>query len=241
METLHSFIRFIRYLISWNVFTIAISTLLALPKMYNIPSLTPTVIFWAHKLTYFFFIDVFHGIILPLNVMIPWDLARSKVGEFYVRKPTIEPRRSTDEDIRIKLFSKRHEKTRTSLRHLDHPKIFEQRQRRFREDQAACIVEVQPSTSQTTSRPTTKSRQPFSLSPPPSPSPTSSKTLFRRVFQVDPATNSPEPLPKVFKREAGVESRQKGTIVYCRTCVAVSQRGKGGKTESECLSDFGEI
>lgn len=125
------------------------------------------------------------------------------------------------------------------MRHLDHPKIFEQRQRRFREDQAAYIVEVQPSTSQTTSRPTTKSRQPFSLSPPPSP--TSSKILFRRVFQVDPATNSPEPLPKVFKREADVESSRKGTIVYCRTCVAVSQRGKGGKTESECLSDFGEI
>ena len=94
-----------RYLFPWNLFTFVISTLLALPKTYTIPALTPIAMFWAHKLLYFFFIDVFHGIIIPLNMLIPWDIKPSKVGEFYVRKPQITPRRPPFEESRHQIIS----------------------------------------------------------------------------------------------------------------------------------------
>ena len=67
--------------------------------LYNIPFLTPTKIFWIHKLTYFFFIDVFHGIVVPLNMKVPWDFARSQSGEFQVNAGhSLEPRRCQGEE-----------------------------------------------------------------------------------------------------------------------------------------------
>ena len=67
--------------------------------LYNIPFLTPTKIFWIHKLTYFFFIDVFHGIVVPLNMKVPWDFARSQSGEFYVNAGhRLEPQRCQGEE-----------------------------------------------------------------------------------------------------------------------------------------------
>ena len=67
---------------------------------YNIPYLTPTKIFWIHKLTYFFFIDVFHGIFVPLKMEVPWDLNKPAPEGFYVGQGhagTLEPRRCQDE------------------------------------------------------------------------------------------------------------------------------------------------
>ena len=67
---------------------------------YNIPYLTPTKIFWIHKLTYFFFIDVFHGIFVPLKMEVPWDLNKPAPERFYVGRGhtgTLEPRRYQDE------------------------------------------------------------------------------------------------------------------------------------------------
>ena len=191
-----------RYLIAWNVFTIAISTLLALPKMYNIPILTPTLLFWIHKLTYFFFTDVFLGIIIPLNMIIPLDLDRPKVGEFYVRKPKIEPRRSQAEEIGREFLSKRDGEMGKSKR---------RRQRRIREEEDAGIMElcdVQPSTSyqqqtQTLTCPTVTSGSSSCLSspsPPLRPSPLSLNLSFRRVLQVQPASCTPEPLSKVLPK-----------------------------------------
>ena len=76
------------------------TTLLALPKTYTIPALTPKAMFWMHRLIYFFFVDVFHGIIMPLIMLIPMDLKASEVSEFYVRKPEIAPRRPPFEESR---------------------------------------------------------------------------------------------------------------------------------------------
>ena len=67
--------------------------------LYNIPFLTPTKIFWIHKLTYFFFIDVFHGIVVPLNMKVPWDFARSQSVEFHANAGhSLEPRRCQGEE-----------------------------------------------------------------------------------------------------------------------------------------------
>ena len=221
-----------RYLISWNVFTIAISTLLALPKMYNIPTLTPTVIFWINKLTFFFFIDIFHGIILPLNMRIPLDLGRSKVGEFYVRKPDIEPRRSeADEETRREFLSRR-EKLKT----------FTHRHGRIREDEDAGIMglyDVQPSTSfqhpQTVSSLTAVSGASHCQSVPSHPSTHPLNLSFRRVLQVHQASCNPEPPSRLFRRNSGFEAgRRRSTTIYCRTCAAAArQKGKGKGNEKE--------
>ena len=192
-----------RYLIAWNVFTIAISTLLALPKMYNIPILTPTLLFWIHKLTYFFFTDVFHGIILPLNMIIPWDLDQPKVGEFYVRKPKIEPRRTQAEEIGREFLSKRDGEMGKSKR---------RRQRRIRE-----LCDVQPSTSyqqqtQTLTCPTVTSGSSScqsSPSPPLCPSPLSLNLSFRRVLQVQPRTQAEEPGREFLSRRDGEMGKSK--------------------------------
>ena len=219
-----------RWLISWNVFAVAISTLLALPKMYNIPTLTPTVIFWIHKLTYFFFIDIFHGIILPMNMRIPLDLGRSKVGEFYVRKPNIEPRRSEAEEKTRRKFLSRREELKT----------FSHRNGRIREDEDAGsggICDVQPSTSfqhtQTVSGPAAASGEPSNcqstLSLPPRPPPLSLNLSVHGVLQVHPTSFTPEPLPKVFRRNSGFEADwRRSTTIYCRTCEACArEKGKG--------------
>ena len=230
-----------RYLIAWNVFTIAISTLLALPKMYNIPTLTPTLIFWIHKLTYFFFTDVFHGVILPLNMIIPWNLGRPKVGQFYVRKPTIEPRRTQSGETGGEFLSRIDGETGKSKR---------RRQRRIREEEDAGVMElydVQPSTSRIyDTQPSTSSsyQQSQTLS---SPTPTSGTSScestpspllqqgasarfphlsFRRVLQVQSASCTPEPLPKVFRRAEFEGGRRRSTTIYCRTCAAAPQKGK---------------
>ena len=67
---------------------------------YNIPFLTPTKMFWIHKLTYFLFIDVFHGIVVPLNMEVPWDLGRSSLKDFYVGGHKPAPRRCQGEECR---------------------------------------------------------------------------------------------------------------------------------------------
>ena len=132
-----------RYLIAWNVFTIAISTLLALPKMYNIPTLTPTLIFWIHKLLYFFFVDIFHGVILPLNMMAPLDLGRPKVSDFYVRKPKIEPRRSPTEETEREFPSRRDGVKNGKSQRRQHGRFGEEQDG----DEIMEIYDVQPSTS----------------------------------------------------------------------------------------------
>ena len=77
---------------------------------YNIPYLTPTKIFWIHKLTYFFFIDVFHGIFVPLKMEVPWDLNKPAPEGFYVGQGhagTLEPRRCQDEVETTKFLAQR--------------------------------------------------------------------------------------------------------------------------------------
>ena len=218
-----------RWLISWNVFAVAISTLLALPKMYNIPTLTPTVIFWIHKLTYFFFCDIFHGIILPLNMRVPWDLGQPEVGDFYVRKPKIEPRRSPDEEARREFLSRRDKEMETSTRHLvELNRTFTHRRIREEEDVGAMdLYDVQPSTSFQLSQTVRTSGTSHSQSLL-HPSSTSRRPSFSRFFKVKPPSRTPEPIPKVFTRETEFEGGgRRSTINYCRTCAKGKGRGKG--------------
>ena len=196
-----------RYLFSWNLFTFVISTLLALPKTYTVPTLTPVAMFWAHKLIYFFFIDVFHGIIIPLNMLIPWDIKPSKVGEFYVRKPQITPRRPPFEESRHQIISVEDEKAAISERHCHDSKIFKARKR------AELYDNPQPSTSYQLPQ--------VDSSPKPKPKPLQIHNFNAfKVHQLEP-----ELLPRVVHLVDDVEKGGRRTSVYCRTC-AKKEKGK---------------
>ena len=189
-----------RYLFSWNLFTFVISTLLALPKTHTIPALTPIAMFWAHKLLYFFFIDVFHGIIIPLNMLIPWDIKPSKVGEFYVRKPQITPRRPPFEESRHQIISVEDKRAAISQGHCHDSKICKARER------AELYDNPQPSTS------CQLPQVDCSLKLKSKPFQSYNFNAFK-VHQLEP-----EPLPKVVRWVADVEKGGKRTSVYCRTC-----------------------
>ena len=196
-----------RYLFSWNLFTFVISTLLALPKTYTIPALTPIAMFWAHKLLYFFFIDVFHGIIIPLTMVIPWDIKPSKVGEFYVRKPQITPRRPPFEESRHQIISVEDKRAAISEGHCHDSKILKARERPELYDNP------QPSTSYQLSQ--------VDCSPKLKPKPFQSYNFNAfKVHQLEP-----EPLPSVVHWVADVEKGGRRTSIYCRTC-AKKEKGK---------------
>ena len=189
-----------RYLFSWNLFTFVISTLLALPKTFIIPALTPIAMFWAHKLIYFFFIDVFHGIIIPLNMLIPWDIKPSKVGEFYVRKPQIMPRRPPFEESRHQIISVEDKRAAISEGHCHDSKIFKARER------SELYNNPQPSTSYQLSQ--------VDCSPKLRPKPFQSYNFNAfKVHQLEL-----EPLPRVVNWNDDVEKGGRRTSVYCRTC-----------------------
>ena len=196
-----------RYLFSWNLFTFVISTLLALPKTYTVPALTPIAMFWAHKLIYFFFIDVFHGIIIPLNMLIPWDIKPSKVGTFYVRKPQIMPRRPPFEESSHQIISVKDKRAAISEGHCHDSKIFKARER------SELYNNPQPSTSYQLSQ--------VDCSPKLRPKPFRSYNF--NAFKVHQL--KPEPLPRVIHWNDGVEKGGRRTSVYCRTC-AKKEKGK---------------
>ena len=196
-----------RYLFSWNLFTFVISTLLALPKTYTIPALTPIAMFWAHKLLYFFFIDVFHGIIIPLNMLIPWDIKPSKVGEFYVRKPQITPRRPPYEESTHLIISVEDKRAAISEGHCHDSKILKARERPELYDNP------QPSTSYQLSQ--------VDCSPKLKPKPFQNYNFNTfKVHQLESV-----PLPRVSHLVADVEKGGRRTSIYGRTC-AKKEKGK---------------
>ena len=87
-----------RYLITWNMFNLVVSTLLVLPNMSDELALSPKTVFWLHKLIHFLFVDVFHGIVIPMRMEVPWDSPRVDPARFYVRPPKMEPRRQREKE-----------------------------------------------------------------------------------------------------------------------------------------------
>ena len=180
--------------------------MLALPKTYTIPALTPIAMFWVHKLLYFFFIDVFHGIIIPLNMEIPWDITPPEVGEFYVRKPKITPRRPLFEESRNQIISVEDEKAAISEGH--DLKIFKARER------VGLYDNPQPSTSYQLPQ--------VDCSPKLKPKPFQNYNFNTfKVHQLESV-----PLPRVSHLVADVEKGGRRTSIYCRTC-AKKEKGKG--------------
>ena len=209
------------------------TTLLALPKTYTIPALTPKAMFWMHRLIYFFFVDVFHGIIMPLIMLIPMDLKASEVSEFYVRKPEIAPRRPPFEEPRGIIIVGDH-KASTSK----NSKIFKLG------ESCGLYDNPQPSTSSQLPHVDTSPRikpKPAQLElwhhhnqPQPQLKPTQLDLWQYHTLQVHPL--EPEPLPKMVRGVANIEKGGRRTTVYCRKCARKEKgkgRGKGRKTRMQ--------
>ena len=209
------------------------TTLLALPKTYTIPVLTPKAMFWMHRLIYFLFVDVFHGIIMPLIMLIPMDLKASEVRKFYVRKPEIAPRRPPFEESR-RIIIVGDLKAPTSK----NSKIFKLGK------SGGLYDNPQPSTSSqlphVDSSPRIKPK-PTQLDlwhhhnqPQPQLKPTQLDLWQYHTLQVHPL--EPEPLPKMVRGVANIEKGGRRTTVYCRKCASKEKgkgKGKGRKTRMQ--------
>ena len=83
--TLEQNIRFLNY---WTMFTVVVGVL------YLVPPLSPSNLFLLRNLLYFVFIDIFHGLVVPLTMELPQeDKLKEGLPYFYVRPPSMEPRR----------------------------------------------------------------------------------------------------------------------------------------------------
>ena len=88
--------RFISY---WTIFAFVDHGLLISPMINKSSTLSPFVIFCVHNAISFFFIDVFHGIVIPMKMIMPWrldkkDIARETGDSLEKeRRGVLEPRR----------------------------------------------------------------------------------------------------------------------------------------------------
>jgi hypothetical protein len=93
-----------RYITYWTVFAFIDGTLLFIPMIIENTYTTPDMMFWTTNLLTFAFLDVFHGVILPLSMTVPWreEGGQDKERPFYTRQPSrLEPRRSVEGDGRL--------------------------------------------------------------------------------------------------------------------------------------------
>ena len=79
----------------WTLFTLVMSWIIAIPMVGADKALF--TMFWLHDLLYFAFIDLFHGILLPLiiiSVPVEPEKTSSEENTYYVRTTLVfEPQR----------------------------------------------------------------------------------------------------------------------------------------------------
>ena len=80
----------------WAIYALLETVIFMTPMLYNNKWLTPEVIFCSHNIMCFMLIEIVHGIILPMKIVIPWKEKETARPDFYVNKPDIlEPRRTS--------------------------------------------------------------------------------------------------------------------------------------------------
>ena len=93
--TLDQNIRFLDY---WTLYTL-------IRVLFLVPRLSPSTRFWLQNLLYFGFIDIFHGLVVPLTMSLPHeDKLQEELPYFYVRPPNMEPRRPVRQVMKAELF-----------------------------------------------------------------------------------------------------------------------------------------
>ena len=87
--------KFISY---WTIFAFVDHGLLISPMIHKSSPLDPFTIFCIHNLLSFLFIDVFHGTVIPMKMILPWRLDQQdvvKTGDTLQKenRGVLEPRR----------------------------------------------------------------------------------------------------------------------------------------------------
>ena len=92
-----------KHLTSYVIFALAQSAVMVTHA--SIAQIPPAVVFWLENAVNFGFVEISHGIILPLGMTVP-PVSKSKqaIGQFYVHKPQLlEPRRYVKKGIKSSL------------------------------------------------------------------------------------------------------------------------------------------
>jgi hypothetical protein len=85
-----------RYNTFWVIVSLLSTAIIVTSSFVKTAMLSPTNVFWIHNLITFTFTDIFHGLVIPMKMTIPWKSTnqRTVTSNFYIRKPVVlEPRR----------------------------------------------------------------------------------------------------------------------------------------------------
>ena len=82
------------YVSRWACYSILEGTVMIVAMTSDSDKLTSTMVFWIHNVLAFTFIDIFHGLIIPLNMALPLATVPKKGQKFRTtRHSSLEPRR----------------------------------------------------------------------------------------------------------------------------------------------------
>ena len=73
---------------TWSLFSLTL--FLFTIYVINTTILSPSAIFWLYNIVYFTFYEIFHGLVIPWRMVIPWknnNKNRFDQGPFYILKP----------------------------------------------------------------------------------------------------------------------------------------------------------
>ena len=76
------------FLMTWSLFSLTL--FLFTIYVINTSVLSPSAIFWLYNIVYFTFYEIFHGLVIPWRMVIPWKNNKNRFdqGPFYILKPT---------------------------------------------------------------------------------------------------------------------------------------------------------
>ena len=82
------------YVSRWACYSILEGTVMIVAMTSDSDKLTSTMVFWIHNVLAFTFIDIFHGLIIPLNMALPLTTMSGKGQRYRTRThSSLEPRR----------------------------------------------------------------------------------------------------------------------------------------------------
>ena len=68
----------------WAIYCLLETFVITMPMFCGNQWLTPKVVFWSHTILSFVFVEIGHGKILPMKMVVPWLQKKTQHAEFYV-------------------------------------------------------------------------------------------------------------------------------------------------------------
>ena len=82
-----------QYVSRWACYSILEGSVMIIAMTSDSYKVTSTMIFWIHNILAFAFIDIFHGVVIPLNMALPLTTVSGKGQSTYRTRTHLEPRR----------------------------------------------------------------------------------------------------------------------------------------------------